>query len=302
MEFNDYQRIAAATDQYPERTTDGAQSGVPDKAELIPLLGMVGEVGTLVSEYKKVLRDGPRHAHFADQLGEELGDILWYVASVASKFGLRLDDVAKANLAKIGDRWTPSNAQHFYDDGAVPSERLPRSFTFTFAYADVGGRKKVVLLDSNGEQVGDPLTDNVEGDDGYRFHDVFHLALVAVLGWSPIMRKLMGRKRKSDPVLDETQDGGRAGVIDEAVVALLFEYARRHNFLEGLDRVDWELLRTIQRMVASANLEVRDRSAAEWEQAILQGLAAWRLLRQHDGGTIEADATTRSLRFVEAPS
>ena len=49
----------------------------------------------------------------------------------------------------------------------------------------------------SGEKIGDELTDNAYKDDGYRFHDVFHSAYVAILGWSPVIRKLLKRKRKS---------------------------------------------------------------------------------------------------------
>ena len=67
-----------------------------EKAELIPLLGLVGEVGSLLGEYKKLLRDGSIHQNFRDEVQEELGDVLWYVANVAEKFGLDLNDVASA--------------------------------------------------------------------------------------------------------------------------------------------------------------------------------------------------------------
>jgi len=74
----------------------------------------------------------------------------------------------------------------------------------------------------SGEKIGDELTDNAYKDDGYRFHDVFHSAYVAILGWSPVIRKLLKRKRKRKPRVDEVEDGGRAGVIDEAISAIVF--------------------------------------------------------------------------------
>ena len=39
--------------------------------------------------------------------------------------------------------------------------------------------------------------------DGYRFHDVFHLACAAVLCWSPVTRRNLGRKRRTDPLIGE---------------------------------------------------------------------------------------------------
>ena len=72
----------------------------------------------------------------------------------------------------------------------------------------------------------------------YRFHDVFHLAHAAKLGWSPVLRgKLLkrkqedspDRKRRSDEEVNEVEDGGRAVVTDEAVVAYVWGYAKRHG-------------------------------------------------------------------------
>jgi hypothetical protein len=51
----------------------------------------------------------------------------------------------------------------------------------------------------SGHRLGDDLTDNARDDDGYRFHDVMHLANVANLGWSPVLRKMMGRRRRDPP-------------------------------------------------------------------------------------------------------
>lgn len=55
MRLGEYQERARETDQNPRRN-DGAP-GVPDRREVIPLLGLVGEVGSLLSEYKKLQRE-----------------------------------------------------------------------------------------------------------------------------------------------------------------------------------------------------------------------------------------------------
>ncbi len=288
MEFDEYQRRSQETDQKP---------GSGDEAIIVPLLGLVGEAGTLQAEFKKRLRDGDAHARFTEQVAEELGDILWYVSNVAFKVGMSMDDIAGKNLVKTRERWLRSKGPRaLFDEGYESHERLPREFTYTFAYATVDGIEKVVLLNAAAERVGDPLTDNADRDDGYRFHDVLHLAHAAVLGWSPVFRKLLARKRKSKPKIDEVQDGGRAQVIDEAIVAAVYEYANRHDFLEGATRVDWELLRSIKRL--TAGFEVEDCSPAEWEEAILTGVAVWREVRRHDGGTDRGSLTARRLEFI----
>lgn len=297
MQFDDYQTETEKTDQNPGSFAENANA--PGRPELIPLLGMQGEVGGLIAEYKKFLRDGPRHVRFQEHVEEELGDILWYVANVATKFGLSLDQIATSNLAKVRSRWLPASNYGLFDEDFPPEDQLPRTFEFTLAYKTVEGVEKVVLLDANGEQKGAALTDNARRDDGYRFHDVFHLANAAVLGWSPVCRSLLKCKRKSRPDFDEIEDGGRAAVIEEAIVAAAYEYGTRHDHLVGVERVDWELLRTIHRLASSGGWEIEKRSAADWEKAILAGFSVWRSIVDADGGTIRGDLRQRTIEFVE---
>ena len=103
-----------------------------------------------------------------------------------------------------------------------------------FARRPSTGSPKVLLYGPDGVKLGDPLTDNAYDDDGYRFHDVFHLAYAAMLGWSPITRFFFKAKRESDPRVREVEDGGRATVIEEAISAFVFDYARNERFLEGV--------------------------------------------------------------------
>jgi len=296
MNLNEFQERAAKTDQ------NVAKEAPPeDKSNVIPMLGMAGEVGTLLSEYKKLLRDGHVHRRFKDAVSEELGDILWYAANVASKFDLRLEDVVRQNLDKVEDRWLGRAIQRrLYDEGFPAHEQLPREFEFTFAYREVDGARKIILVGPNGEHAaGDPITDNAYEDDGYRFHDVMHLALAAALGWSPVTRKIWkpnSLKRKSQPKIDEVEDGGRAQVIEEAIVAAAYVYAVDHNFMDGKENVDWDLLRHIKRL--TANVEVRDRTTWEWNRALTQGFQVWRELRKHDGGRAKCNLREATITFV----
>ena len=190
---------------------------------------MAGEVGELINEYKKYLRDGGAHERFPDRVAEELGDILWYVAQTATKFDLDLNQIAQQNLRKTHARWGVAQdggllfeppARAF--DAAFPeNERLPRQLVAEFRPSvDKEARQMTVFVD--GVQMGAPLTDNGYLPDGYRFHDVFHLACAAVLGWSPVVRKLLNRKRRSNPQIDEVEDGGRAIATEEGISALVF--------------------------------------------------------------------------------
>ena len=168
-------------------------------------------------------------------------------------------------------------------------EATPDAKTWTFAL-----RKGVTYHD--GKPFGAELTDNAYDPDGYRFHDVFHLAYAAVLGWSPITRALLRRKRKSRPLLDEVEDGGRAAVIEEGVAALAFDYARRHHMLEGVSVLDFQLLRTIKDM--TSHLEVKQCTTGEWEQAILQGFKVWRAVLAARGGRIAVDLDHRRIDYL----
>jgi NTP pyrophosphatase (non-canonical NTP hydrolase) len=299
VRFSAYQRLAAKTDQFPRRRARAA--GTPDRAELIPLLGLTGEIGALLSEYKKLLRDGPVHLRFPDRLSEELGDTLWYVAAVATKFGLSLDKIAAANLAKVVDRWGRVAERAPLDRLSPVGERLPRKFKYRFTeFKAKSGSPGVALLDRSGKRIGDPLTDNSKLNDGYRFHDVMHLAFVAILGWSPVARKLLDRKRRSDKKLDEVEDGGRAGVIDEAIVAMIFDYiGHKLASTKGMRRIDSETLRGIRAL--TRGFEVHSRTEAAWEEAILKGLDVWRRVEACDGGTVIGDYKRRLFTFRPPP-
>ncbi len=296
MTLNEFQRSAQKTDQIPLGSTG---HGDP---RLIPLLGIVAEVGTLLAGYKKHLRDGDAYELFEENVGEELGDVLWYLANAAEKWGLSLSDLAEQNLAKTTDRW-PTNrprrrkpSEHF-DAGFPSQQRLPRTFAVTIAPAEnpQGPEPKIEVWWKRVRRA-DSLGDNTYDDSGYRFHDVFHLANAAVLGWSPVARsKIFGCKRKADDVVDAVEDGGRAIVIEEGIAAYLFAYARRHNFLEGVDRIDFDVLKTVR--LLTADLEVARRPLWEVEDAIFQGFAVWRRLRTSGAGVIVGNLSTRSVSF-----
>jgi hypothetical protein len=143
---------------------------------------------------------------------------------------------------------------------------------------------------------GQPLTDAATVEDGYRYHDALHLAFAAHLGWSPVTRRNLGRKRRSDPRTDECQDGGRAIVVEEAAAAHAYAYARRHNLLEGVGAMDFRTLRTIRDLTRS--FEVAVRTPVEWQTAIVEGFRVFRSLLMHRGGTVQCDLMERTIDFV----
>jgi NTP pyrophosphatase (non-canonical NTP hydrolase) len=301
MNLNDYQKAADDTDQTPRSSSAPSDGGAP-RSEVIPLLGLVGEVGSLLGEYKKLLRDGETHRSFREEVSEELGDILWYVANVATKHGLALNDIATQNISKVRDRWSNANGHSFPDEIDPPDQRLPRHFEYELKVLGNGVDSRIQMYDRVAQRVlGDPLSDNAYEDNGYRFHDVMHLAFACRLGWSPVLRKLLRRSgltnRRIRSRIDEVEDGGRAQVIDEAIVACAYAYASRHAFLAGTHTVDWTLLKQIKSL--TTGLEIANCSAKQWNDTLKAGFVAWDALREAGGGIVVGDAETGRLDVRE---
>lgn len=93
MKLDEYQQRANETAIYPEGLN-------------YPILGLAGEAGELCNKYKKILRDKGGEADINDlgQLAKELGDVLWYVAQIATELDTDLETVARRNLMKLEDR------------------------------------------------------------------------------------------------------------------------------------------------------------------------------------------------------
>ncbi len=277
-----------------------------DNDDIMPLLGLAGEVGQLVAEYKKRQRDKTGYRAFRDEVHEELGDILWYAATLARYNGFDLDELARANLAKtrglfLAPGCLPAHTR--FDEGAPADQQLPHRLTVTLIEREETTKRGEILqrvqMYRGDEPVGDPLDDNSEHNDDYRYHDVFHLAHMAVLGWSPVMRQLLGCKRSEMPTVDRIQDGGRAAAIEEGLTAYVFTMAGEHSFFSTLAHVPPSVLKTCAKM--SGHLEVAARSPADWHTAILAGYMVFREVVSHHGGIITADLEARTLTYDGPP-
>jgi hypothetical protein len=204
------------------------------------------------------------------------------------------DQVVHKNAEKACGRFLDS-AQSLlpvFDQTFEKEERLPDHFEITFTQRKSGR----CYLQWNGIFIGEPLTDNILDPDGYRFHDVFHFAHAAILHWWPTFRALIKQKRKSDPKIDEAQDGGRAIVVEEGLTAWIFARAKELNFFERQDSLSFDLLKSVQQFVRGYEVEACPLKL--WETAILRGYDVFRKLCDNNGGIVIGDRNTRSISYV----
>jgi len=96
LDFDKYQVEARKTAIYPDLGNN----------LWYPALGLAGEAGEVAEKVKKVYRDhnGLLGIISLDSISKELGDVLWYVASLASELGVNLSTIAELNLNKLQDR------------------------------------------------------------------------------------------------------------------------------------------------------------------------------------------------------
>ncbi len=365
-----FEAHAAATDQLGDFDLDTA------------VLGLVGEVGSLVSALKKKRRDTDGFFGYHEAVVEELGDVLWYVSAVARRGGtslveaitragttgasaqsldfgtlkpvkaagpdafeasllslageagdlakrfaigayrdnpdalrgdlikflrplgeaaaaadVSLDGAATQNMAKREDRWPIERRYPApLDEGLHIDEQLPRKMRVLIYEREVNGTR-FVFQKAGGILLGDRLTDNHFPPDDYRFHDVFHLAHAAVLGWSPTTRALLKIKRKSQKTVDENEDGARANLIEEGLTTWIFETAKQHRFFANTPKLGLDLLKDVKHFVRG--YEAEKLPMWLWESAILQGYAVFRELQAARSGVVLTDMDQRRIWFEQ---
>ncbi|MGA4099921.1 nucleoside triphosphate pyrophosphohydrolase family protein [Ralstonia nicotianae] len=233
-----------------------------------------------------------------------LSTLLADMVLVGALFGQSFVCVAENNLRKSESRWPPKDTPHIplFDEGRSVLEKFPRKFSMRFIEQNTPAGKPYVVQQMNEVNIGDRLTDNRSEPDGYRFHDVFHLAYLVHLGWSPVIRALLKLKRKSDPNIDENQDGARAIIIEEGIATWIFNHAHRRNHFTNfaVGRLDHNLLKQVLDMVEG--YEVAACPMWQWERAIIDGFQVFRQLREAGGGIIHVDLTARILTFEKITS
>ena len=95
MELNEYQKRALETALYPKEVTI-----------LYPTLGLTGEAGEVADKVKKVIRDndGDFSVEKRLEIAKELGDVLWYISTLANDLGYTLEEIGELNNRKLSSR------------------------------------------------------------------------------------------------------------------------------------------------------------------------------------------------------
>ena len=96
MHSDEYQKEAAKTAVYPNQGYNLTY----------PTLGLFGEAGEVAELVKKLIRDdaGQLSPERRERLLDELGDVCWYIAAIATELRVSLSDVMQRNLDKLKSR------------------------------------------------------------------------------------------------------------------------------------------------------------------------------------------------------
>jgi NTP pyrophosphatase (non-canonical NTP hydrolase) len=97
MTFKEYQKLSKKTAIYPEVGNNF----------VYPALGLAGESGEVAEIIKRIIRDEKEkviNKETKETLEKELGDVLWYLAQLATEFDISLEDVAFNNIKKLKSR------------------------------------------------------------------------------------------------------------------------------------------------------------------------------------------------------
>ena len=90
--------------EYQEKAMTFLNKELSEKDILINgVMGLCGESGEVIDIVKKHLAQG--HELNKDKIIEELGDVCWYIAEIASVLNVKLEDVLKGNIDKLSKRY-----------------------------------------------------------------------------------------------------------------------------------------------------------------------------------------------------
>ena len=101
MNFNEYQNIIKQFDTFTD------QSGnLSNPSFIAKILGLSGEAGEVAEKFKKIYRDknGQIDDNDKQAITKELGDVLWYLATISRYLDISFEEVATRNIDKLQSR------------------------------------------------------------------------------------------------------------------------------------------------------------------------------------------------------
>ncbi len=247
---------------------------------------------------------------------DALGEIIWHLSALASLYDLTLSDILSLTQKKARFR-NPQNKPGPRHDRKKkkknPNERFPDRFEVHFVDKGDAGASMFWVEDERViKKLGATLTDNDRNGDGYRFHDVMHIAFAVHLGWSPNLRAFMGLQRRSSLVTDQVEDGGRAKILEEAVILEIHQRAKgfedyfpkaekaiQVSPYDFPDAMSFEFLRRLHELCDGH--EAYQNPKQDWERAIRDGYDCYHKLRAASGGIIAVNMIERTLTFRSLP-
>lgn len=107
LDFNEYQKKAHETADYPEGKIIDTKEGVEHYVSYIyPAFGLSEEAGEVAGKFAKAVRDnqGVLDGERRLQIEKELGDVLWFVAELCTVLNIDMGSIAQINLDKLASR------------------------------------------------------------------------------------------------------------------------------------------------------------------------------------------------------
>jgi len=186
----------------------------------------------------------------------------------------------------------------YYDQKFYQHEQLPRNLEVLFK--EKKNKNVDVYVFNNLKQLIPIRTSEKDWDlngDYYRFRLVFHFAYMTYLKWSPVIRDIMGIKRRSNRMFEKAIDGPRQLIIEEGICSYIFSESKKFNYFLDISRIPDYILNIVLRF--SSYTEVKKASSDDWEKAILEGFRVWKLLKENNGGLLSIKLENNKIKYSE---
>lgn len=112
QKLDEYQDATLRYDTFPgyyDGTAKYSKDGIMVATEqglIEKVLGLPGEAGEAADKFKKIIRDKGGVISLSDreEIVKELGDVMWYVSTIAAYLDVPLSEVANGNISKLESR------------------------------------------------------------------------------------------------------------------------------------------------------------------------------------------------------